>query len=270
MSLTRRRYTITGIVQGVGFRPFVYRTALESGLAGWVRNTPAGVEIEVQGSDAGLINFDNLLTSELPPLAVISSHHREEIPLSQDDGFSILSSAGGEPAIQIAPDSAVCGDCLRELFDPANRRYRYPFITCTNCGPRYSIITGIPYDRPKTTMAAFPLCPACLGEYHDPADRRFHAQPIACPSCGPRMSLLDKAGEVIAAEDDAVLRGIELLREGAILAVKGIGGYHLAVDACNPEAVVRLRKRKQRDEKPFAVMAADLDTARTLGILDDM
>ncbi|HCE67199.1 MAG: carbamoyltransferase HypF [Geobacteraceae bacterium GWC2_55_20] len=270
MSLTRRRYTITGIVQGVGFRPFVYRIALESGLVGWVRNTPAGVEIEVQGSDAGLTNFDNLLTSELPPLAVISSHHREEIPLSQDDGFSILASAGGDPAIQIASDSAVCGDCLSELFDPANRRYRYPFITCTNCGPRYSIITGIPYDRPKTTMAAFPLCPACLGEYHDPADRRFHAQPIACRSCGPRMKLLDKAGEVITAEDNAVLRGIELLREGAILAIKGIGGYHLAVDACNPDTVLRLRTRKQRDEKPFAVMAADLDTARTLGILDDM
>ncbi|MFH1027551.1 MAG: carbamoyltransferase HypF, partial [Pseudomonadota bacterium] len=160
--------------------------------------------------------------------------------------------------------------CLSELFDPANRRYRYPFITCTNCGPRYSIITGIPYDRPKTTMAAFPLCPDCLGEYHDPTDRRFHAQPIACRSCGPRMKLLDTAGEVIAGEDDAVLRGIDLLREGAILAIKGIGGYHLAVDACNHEAVQRLRERKKRDEKPFAVMSADLETARTMGLLDDM
>ncbi len=235
-----------------------------------MHNSPAGVEIEVQGSDAGLTIFGNLLTSELPPLAVISSHHCEEIPLGQDDGFSILSSTGGGPAIQIAPDAAVCGDCLSELFNPVDRRYRYPFITCTNCGPRYSIITGIPYDRPKTTMAAFPLCPDCLGEYHDPTDRRFHAQPIACPTCGPRMSLLDKAGNVITGEDDAVLRGIGLLKEGAILAIKGIGGYHLAVDACNHEAVQRLRERKKRDEKPFAVMAADLETARTLGLLDDM
>lgn len=266
----RRRHLINGIVQGVGFRPFVFGVARRLALTGWVRNTPAGVEIEIQGCEKALSGFDDALAAGLPPLAVISSHHCEEIPPGEDDGFSILASAGGEAAIQIAPDSAVCGDCLRELFDPSDRRYRYPFITCTNCGPRYSIITGIPYDRPNTTMAAFPLCPDCRDEYHDPADRRFHAQPIACRSCGPRMSLLDKAGEVIAGEDDAVLRGIGLLKEGAILAIKGIGGYHLAVDACNIEAVHRLRERKKRDEKPFAVMAADLVAARTLGILDDM
>lgn len=182
MLLIRHRYTISGIVQGVGFRPFVYRLAHENGLSGWVRNTPSGVEIEIQGDQTGLEAFEHALSHDPPPLAVITSHCREEIPPSNDTAFLILPSAGGEPAVQIAPDSALCPDCLRELFDPADRRYRYPFITCTNCGPRYSIITGIPYDRPNTTLAGFPLCRDCLTEYHDPLDRRFHAQPIACPS----------------------------------------------------------------------------------------
>ncbi len=290
----RRRHMISGIVQGVGFRPFVFKVARELGLTGWVRNSPAGVEIEIQGSDAGLVSFSNALENNIPPLAVITSHTCEDISPISDSCFSILPSTGGEPAIQIAPDSAVCQDCLRELFDPDDRRYRYPFITCTNCGPRYSIITGIPYDRPKTTMAAFPLCSDCLKEYQDPMDRRFHAQPIACPVCGPQMRLVKAAplptspcwGEEInslprrgrvgegecseAVEGDkAIIQAIKLLKDGSILAIKGIGGYHLAVDACNQEAVQRLRTRKKRDEKPFAVMAADIAAAHSLAVLDD-
>ena len=265
----RRRHLINGIVQGVGFRPFVFRIAHELGLTGWVRNSPAGVEIEIQGNDAGLASFSDALENDIPPLAAITSHTREDISPTSDNCFSILPSTGGEPAIQIAPDSAVCHDCLRELFDPADRRHRYPFITCTNCGPRYSIITAIPYDRPKTTMAAFPLCSDCQKEYRNPMDRRFHAQPIACPACGPQMRLCDSSGKVIAVEDSAVLQTINLLKEGKIMAIKGIGGYHLAVDACNQGAVLRLRTRKKRDEKPFAVMAADIAAAHTLAVLDD-
>jgi hydrogenase maturation protein HypF len=291
-AIERHYIRIGGIVQGVGFRPFVYRQASALGLSGWVRNSPAGVEIEAQGPDPSLAAFEARLTTEAPPLAVITSLFTDVIPLADDTGFTILASGSGAADVQIAPDSALCADCLQELFDPADRRYRYPFITCTNCGPRYSIITGIPYDRPLTTMAGFPLCPDCLREYHDPSDRRFHAQPVACPACGPQVRLVPASplptsprwGEEIvplprrgrAGEgeelvgDAAVLRAIDLLRQGAILAVKGIGGYHLAVDACNPEAVRRLRQRKKRDEKPFAVMAADLAAARRLALFDPL
>ena len=263
--LKRQRYTISGIVQGVGFRPFVYRLAHELDLSGWTRNTPAGVEIEIQGRPSDLEAFAQRLSCNTPPLAVITAVASQEIPVTADQGFIILPSAGGAADIQVAPDSALCADCLRELFDPTDRRYHYPFITCTNCGPRYSIITGTPYDRPKTTMAGFPLCPACLQEYHDPADRRFHAQPLACPVCGPQIRLIP-AGMLTATQSDhdALLSAVRLLTSGQILAVKGIGGYHLVVDACNNDAVRRLRQRKKRDEKPFAVMAADLATARTL------
>jgi hydrogenase maturation protein HypF len=259
---------VNGIVQGVGFRPFVYRLAQELSLTGWVRNTSAGVEIEIQGNEALLDRFDLALHSNLPPLALITAHKRTTIPLCDDQSFTILPSGAGTADIRIAPDSALCADCLRELFDPADRRYRYPFITCTNCGPRYSIITGIPYDRPNTTMAGFPLCPDCLRDYQNPLDRRFHAQPIACHSCGPRVRLLTAAAENMAAGDEAIIRATELLKSGAILAVKGIGGYHLAVDACNNDAVQRLRERKKRDEKPFAVMAATIATARELADMD--
>ena len=266
----RRLHTIQGIVQGVGFRPFVYRLAHELGLTGWVRNTPAGVLLEIQGSENLLTAFDDAVQNSLPPLAVITSHTSRNIPTIEEASFRILPSAEGETDIQIAPDSALCSDCLRELFDPADRRFRYPFITCTNCGPRYSIITGIPYDRPKTTMADFPLCPDCLREYNEPLDRRFHAQPIACHSCGPQISLIASSGERLAGKDSALNQAIDLLRQGAILAIKGIGGYHLAVDACNHDAVRKLRLRKKRDEKPFAMMVQSLEEARKLALMNDM
>lgn len=278
--ITRHHFQISGIVQGVGFRPFIYRLALENDLTGWVRNTPGGVEIEVQGEADAVAGFSRLLSSEAPPLAVIDSIRGHEIPLAGEPAFIILPSAGGEPDIRISPDSALCDDCRRELFEPTNRRYHYPFITCTNCGPRYSIITGTPYDRPNTTMVGFPLCPECLKEYQDPSDRRFHAQPLACPACGPRLRLLDNAGDAYAApatslpasgnHDTAMTSAINLLKAGKIVAVKGIGGYHLAVDACNNEAVRRLRERKKRDEKPFAVMTADLATARSITRLNEV
>lgn len=268
-AIIRRRLIIGGIVQGVGFRPFVYRLARTLGLTGWVRNSPAGVELEVQGIPHSVAEFERALSSDAPLLAVISSLQGETVPAAHESGFSICASAAGETSIQVAPDSALCPDCLRELFDPDDRRYRYPFITCTNCGPRYSIITGIPYDRPKTTMAGFPLCPDCLREYHDPDDRRFHAQPIACPLCGPQVRLVAADGTFVAASDAAILHAIQLLENGVILAVKGIGGYHLAVNACDDVAVQRLRERKLRDEKPFAVMAPDLDTARRLALIND-
>ena len=277
MPLTRRQYKISGIVQGVGFRPFVYRLAHELELCGWTRNTPAGVEIEVQGATEQQAVFGQRLSSDAPPLAVITAVTFEQIPVNDEQGFSILPSAAGAADIRIAPDSALCGDCLRELFDPRDRRYHYPFITCTNCGPRYSIITGTPYDRPTTTMASFPLCPECLTEYLDPSDRRFHAQPLACPACGPRLRLLDSAGQQahtgLRTPGDtgaSIAHAVELLKGGAILAIKGLGGYHLAVDACNNDAVSRLRQRKKRDEKPFAVMVADLATARTITQLNEV
>ncbi len=269
--ISRRRHAIQGIVQGVGFRPFVYRLAHKLDLTGWVRNTPAGVEIEIQGSTVGLDTFEDALRNSLPPLALITSHNSTDIPVSDDNSFLILPSGSGSGLgdARIAPDSALCPDCLRELFDTTDRRYRYPFITCTNCGPRFSIITGIPYDRPKTTMAAFPLCSECQTEYQDPLDRRFHAQPIACHVCGPQVALLSVSGEIISTRDEAILQTIQLLENGAIVAIKGIGGYHLAVDACNPDAVQRLRERKKRDEKPFAVMAASLEAARELAYMDE-
>ena len=265
-AITRLHLSVSGIVQGVGFRPFVFRLARRLNLTGWVRNTSAGLEMEIQGQHQVVVDFEQALAGQAPPLALINSITSCEIPTSDDNGFLILTSTEGAAAVQVAPDSALCEDCRQELFDPENRRYRYPFITCTNCGPRYSIITGTPYDRPNTTMAAFPLCPDCRKEYHDPLDRRFHAQPNACPACGPQVRLLDKQGTVIAEQDAAVRQATRLLQEGAILAIKGIGGYHLAVDACNDAAAGRLRERKKRAQKPFAVMAADLATARELAL----
>ena len=286
--IARAAINITGIVQGVGFRPFVYRLAMDMGLTGWVRNSAEGVLIEACGTDERLAHFIRRIRHEAPPLAVIVSLEHQALPDdSSENDFTIReSSASGKNITHVAPDAALCADCLRELFDPENRRFRHPFITCTNCGPRYSIITGIPYDRPNTTMASFQLCPDCQQEYNNPADRRFHAQPIACSACGPRIRLLrspsptlpllgrvydssTQRGEV-GRGDDAILQAIHLLKSGEILAIKGIGGYHLAVDACNGEAVGRLRERKKRDEKPFAVMAPNLAAARSLALLSEV
>lgn len=255
-AVERIRIRITGIVQGVGFRPFVYRLAAAGRLTGWVMNTPDGVVLEAQGSPDKLQRLVRDLRDQAPPLAVIQEVRTEAVAPLSEAGFEIRASGGGGDEVSIAPDGDVCADCLRELFDPADRRYRYPFINCTNCGPRYSIIRGVPYDRPLTTMAGFTMCAACRAEYEDPAHRRFHAQPNACPECGPRLRLLDRQGEEVAGEPLAA--AIRLLREGRILAIKGLGGYHLAADAENGATVAELRRRKLRDEKPFALMAPDL------------
>jgi hydrogenase maturation protein HypF len=261
-AIKRYRIAIKGIVQGVGFRPFVFRLAVRFGLAGWVCNGPDGVLIEAQGDGAALEAFADTLQLEAPPLALITSLERRKIPPANAGGFRIEESRSGDGSTPVAPDCDVCPDCLRELFTPSDRRYRYPFINCTNCGPRYSIITKTPYDRPNTTMAAFPLCPDCAAEYHDPADRRFHAQPIACPVCGPKLMLIDASGRGVAA--DPLAGVVEALRTGRIVAVKGIGGYHLAVDPGNGEAVRELRRRKRRDEKPFALLAESLEIAAAI------
>lgn len=258
----RVRLRVRGIVQGVGFRPFVYRLALRFGLSGWVRNTGAGVLIEVEGAEHDLDSFRRAVEREAPPLAAVSAVTCEPLAVEGGSGFLIAASAPGATGCEVAPDCDVCDDCLAELFDAGNRRYLYPFINCTNCGPRYSIITGLPYDRPATTMAPFAMCDACLAEYHDPLNRRFHAQPNACPVCGPQLALVDGSGA--ACPGEPLAEAIGALAEGMIVAVKGVGGYHLAVDAANDEAVARLRLRKKRDEKPFAVMCGDLDQVRRL------
>ena len=258
------RLHITGVVQGVGFRPFVYGLARRLGLAGWVRNTSAGVDIEADGPAAALDAFLTALRDELPPLARIDSLSAAPRPADGYTTFDIRESRAEANAFQpISPDVAVCDDCRRELFDPADRRYRYPFINCTNCGPRFTIIRDIPYDRPLTTMAGFPLCPDCAAEYADPLDRRFHAQPVACSVCGPRLWLErpEDASEQASGED-ALQATRALLRGGAIVAVKGLGGFHLACDATNDTAVAELRRRKLRVGKPFAVMLPDLAAAR--------
>ncbi len=257
----RQKIRVEGIVQGVGFRPFVYRLAKQRNLSGLVFNDSHGVQIEIEGSEALLSDFLQALQLELPALASISALDVTEQPLQAGQGFSIIESATscGRTA-QIAPDSYVCDDCLKELFDPQDRRYKYPFINCTNCGPRYTIVTDIPYDRPKTTMADFPMCPTCHAEYTDPASRRFHAQPNACADCGPQVSFVADGQNLFGSA--AIAETIARLKQGQVVAIKGVGGYHLAVDATNDVAVARLRLRKQRDEKPFAVMSFDLPRIR--------
>lgn len=254
------RIHINGIVQGVGFRPFVYGLAEKLNLNGWVRNTSAGVDIQVDGTEAALTEFARVLEQDAPPLALIASL---EVAACSPDGFSSFEIIHSEPipgAFQpISPDVSICDDCLRELFDENDRRYRYPFINCTNCGPRLTIIKDIPYDRPKTTMAPFDLCPACAAEYDDPGDRRFHAQPVACEVCGPHV-WLEISGQPSVVSDDAILKAQHLLTNGSILAIKGLGGFHLACDATNAEAVAVLRRRKLRVDKPFALMMPDLPT----------
>jgi hydrogenase maturation protein HypF len=272
---------ITGIVQGVGFRPFVYGLAQRLGVTGWVRNTSAGVDILAEGAQDTLQSFAEALRSQAPPLAQIESLQVEAIAANGCQSFAILESEAIQDAFMpVSADVATCPDCLRELFAPSDRRYRYPFTNCTNCGPRFTIITDIPYDRPNTTMAGFPLCEACAREYHDPLDRRFHAQPVACPECGPRIWLETVPGEIHARGDDlpaaalqngdtALLQAQKLLANGAVVAIKGLGGFHLACDASNPQAVERLRQRKLRVDKPLALMMPDLETVRLHCLVND-
>jgi len=264
------RVHISGIVQGVGFRPFVYGLADRLKLRGWVKNTSAGVEIEVDGERDVLDTFINLLREEAPPLSRIDDLTVSIRPVNRFTSFDIVHSEAVEGAFQpISPDVSICEDCLRELFDPDDRRYRYPFINCTNCGPRFTIIQDIPYDRPKTTMAPFDMCPACEREYTDPRDRRFHAQPVACPECGPQVWLESTDGSKEAVTGmNAIDRARELLRQGKILAVKGLGGFHLACDATNAMAVLELRNRKLRVDKPFALMMPDLETVKRHALLN--
>jgi hydrogenase maturation protein HypF len=310
-TIQRRRILVQGIVQGVGFRPFVYGQALRWELVGFVLNDSLGVTIEIEGTPEALDGFQRALQEEPPPLARIDSVVTESIPLCHETAFIIAhSQAGAERQALISSDTATCEDCLRELFDPQDRRYRYPFINCTNCGPRFTIVQDVPYDREKTTMRVFPMCPACQAEYENPLNRRFHAQPNACPVCGPQASLFDWVGTVfiasaVEAEEgwkdpstradlhggrdeygpygglssssrtsetlsrDPITVAAQALARGTILAVKGLGGYHLACDALNVEAVQRLRERKHREAKPFALMVPDLETVWQLCQVND-
>jgi hydrogenase maturation protein HypF len=264
----RRRLEVRGRVQGVGFRPFVFRLAGDLSLGGLVGNDTQGVFIEVEGPAPAVDGFTERLTADLPPLARINSLRAREIPLCRDGLFRIAASETGTARdTQVTPDTALCADCRDELFDRANRRYRYPFINCTNCGPRYSIIRTVPYDRPATTMAPFAMCPACRDEYEAPADRRFHAQPIACPACGPRVRLLNSRGEGI--DGDPFAECAVLLRAGKIVAIKGLGGFHLACAAGSDRAVAVLRERKGREAKPFALMVGSLEEARAIAHVEE-
>ncbi|GAA3120315.1 carbamoyltransferase HypF [Streptosporangium carneum] len=263
----RSAIRVEGIVQGVGFRPFVYGLAVRLGLGGLVGNDERGVFIEVEGAPALVEEFTAALGGSPPPLAVIERISSRAVPATGETRFAIArSAAGGRRRALVSPDVATCADCLREMDDPADRRYGYAFTNCTNCGPRFTIVENVPYDRPNTTMAAFAMCEDCAREYHDPGDRRFHAQPVCCPACGPRLRLLDRVGGRVAG--DPLQGAVELLRGGRVLAVKGLGGYHLAaVASCEP-AVAALRSRKHREDKPFAVMVSDLAGARRLCEVD--
>jgi len=255
----RVRARVEGTVQGVGFRPYVYRLASELGCSGHVLNDARGVVVEVEADTKSVERFLARLPAEAPPLARIERVAAESVPVTGETGFAIRASPpGGEPSAAVTADTATCAECLEELFDPADRRHRYPFVNCTNCGPRFTIVRGVPYDRPLTTMAGFTMCPACAAEYENPLDRRFHAQPNACPECGPRARLVGSDAE------DAVAAAASALRDGAILAVKGVGGYHLACRADDEAAVAALRARKHREDKPFALMAPTVVAARAL------
>jgi hydrogenase maturation protein HypF len=267
--LVRKAIEVSGIVQGVGFRPYVYRLAEERQLAGSICNTAAGVSIEVQGPPAAVDDFLSRLPAEAPPLARITDLTVREIPCNGDVEFRIITTHRGEPvSTLISPDVAVCSDCLREMFDPADRRYRYPFINCTNCGPRFTIVRNIPYDRPFTSMAAFRMCPSCQAEYDDPLDRRFHAQPNACWTCGPQVELWNLEGKRVEVADP-IAETIVRMQRGDAVAIKGLGGFHLACDATNAEAVRTLRERKRRVEKPFAVMVPDAGAAERFCEVDE-
>ena len=266
----RQRIRVTGVVQGVGFRPFVWQLAQQLQLTGWVCNDAAGVIIEIQGAGHSVDEFHRRLTADSPPLAQIESTESTTRPTATEESFVILASSPSSPShTSVAPDVACCADCLREFNDPSDRRYRYPFINCTNCGPRFTIIRDTPYDRPLTSMKSFGMCSECQREYDDPANRRFHAQPNACPSCGPQIWFVEAADpfHVGAPEgpletERALQRFQTAIAEAQVIAVKGVGGFHLACDAANDEAVGRLRERKGRREKPLAVMVDSLATAR--------
>ena len=274
-SNVRTSIRVEGVVQGVGFRPFVYALATRLGLAGWVGNDVDGVFAEVEGPAEHIQDFLAALARDAPPLARVERVSAQPVTPDGRPGFAIVASdTAGRRRALVSADSATCADCLRELADPADRRFGYPFINCTNCGPRFTIVRDVPYDRPLTTMAGFALCAACAAEYHDPANRRFHAQPVCCPACGPRLRLLAADGTPLSGPgggpDSALSGAVAALAGGQILAVKGLGGYHLAVDAASDQAAARLRARKHREDKPFAVMVADLAGARDLCEVDDL
>jgi hydrogenase maturation protein HypF len=267
----RQRFTVTGVVQGVGFRPFVHRIASELGLTGFVGNDSGAVFLEVQGPCARIDEFSRRLRAEAPPLAAISAVHVVDVSADNlcDSMFRIVESQTVAGATTpIPPDIAVCDDCIAELFDPNDRRYRHPFVTCTNCGPRFTIIRALPYDRPATTMSAFTMCGRCAAEYHDPTDRRFHAQPIACPNCGPSLWFAARADRVDGS-DAALGATQQALAAGAVVAIKGIGGYHLACRVDDESVVAALRTRKARGAKPLAMLVRDLDVARRYAHIDD-
>jgi hydrogenase maturation protein HypF len=268
--LVRTAIRVEGVVQGVGFRPFVYGLAASLDLAGLVGNDVDGVFAEVEGDAEAVGKFLALLRQQAPPLARIDRISTTALSPTGQSGFVIAASQpGGERTALVSADSATCADCLRELADPADRRYRYPFINCTNCGPRFTIVRDVPYDRALTTMSGFAMCAKCAAEYHDPADRRFHAQPVCCPACGPTLALTDAAGTRISGVAGPIAAAAEMIRAGQVLAVKGLGGYHLVVDAGNEAAAGALRARKHREDKPFAVMVPDVAAARRLADVDD-
>jgi hydrogenase maturation protein HypF len=261
---TAKRIRVRGVVQGVGFRPFVFRLAQRWNISGWVHNGASGVEIHAEGEPQDLAALLREMKTHPPAAAQVAEVLVEDVPVEGHATFYIRESRKeGRPVVRIPADLAVCSACLQELFDPGDRRYLYPYINCTDCGPRYTVIEALPYDRPRTTMKVWPMCPDCAAEYRNPADRRFHAQPVACPRCGPHYYLWT-ADMQVRGDAEALQRVVELLRHGAIVAIKGLGGYHLACDAENAHAVHTLRERKRRGKKPFAVMAKDIDVAREL------
>ena len=266
--MVRLAVSVHGIVQGVGFRPFVYNAATARGLSGWVRDRTDGLSLEVEGAEEAVRDFIEVLTHMPPPSARVERIDTTEVPPLRDQSFAIIESAAdGAPSPILPADHATCTDCMAEVASPRARRYRYPFTNCTRCGPRYTIIEALPYDRPRTTMQHFPLCPACAAEYDDPSDRRFHAQPIACPRCGPTLQLLSPDGGELARGGTALLHAAAALACGQIVALKGLGGFQLLVAATDPDAVARLRQRKGREDKPFAVMCPSLDDARAVCVV---